>query len=120
MQEDIRKSDQIISRVLRYGSGLSIVFMLSGLVLFVIKKYHQAGAGKTPFLGIHQALAGCLVLDPVALMTTGILILLLTPLLRVVAAFFTFLLVEKDTVYAAVALGVLLILAAGFFVSGFK
>ena len=47
--------------------------------------------------------------EPTAIINLGILLMMLTPFLRVVVAFFTFLW-EKDFRYAAVAFGVMVIL----------
>lgn len=71
-------------------------------------------------MGLRQALAGAVGLEPVALMTLGILVLLLTPFLRVVAVFFSFMLIEKDFRYTLVSMGVLMVLAASLVIPGIK
>ncbi len=117
MNRDGMNVNRIIANILRLGSVISAILMLAGLFLFLVKGYPQQEAH---ILGFPQALAGSLALEPVALMTLGIVILLLTPLLRVVGAFFAFLLFEKDWKYALISLGVLLILSASLFVPGVR
>jgi uncharacterized membrane protein len=82
--------DRAVALVLRVGAFGSFIIMLSGLIagLFV--------SGGFP-LGIERA---------------GVLLMLATPVVRVVVACFLFFR-EKDTKYGWISLGVLLILMLG-------
>ncbi len=112
MKLDTVNVNRVIVNILRFGSTVSVFLMLTGLFLFLAREY---SIQEYRNMGIRQAAAGALALEPVALMTLGILVLLLTPLFRVVGALFSFLLVEKDRKYALVALGVLIMLSLSLF-----
>lgn len=119
MKHDIRRSERVIAAVLRFGSGLSIVLMAAGLVLLLVKGEADK-LQSTGFVGLHSLLTGAATLEPAAVMTLGVLMLLLTPMLRVIAAGISFLIFERDVKYAMISLGVLVILIVSFFVPGFK
>lgn len=119
MRNDIRRSEKAIAAVLRFGSGLSTVLMAAGLVLLLVEGQLDTLQG-TRFVGLHSLLAGAASLQPLAIMTLGVLMLLLTPMLRVIAAGISFLIFERDVKYAIISLGVLVILIVSFFVPGFK
>ncbi len=120
MNRDTMDANKIIAGILRAGSTMSAVLMAVGLGLYLLGGNDVRTAHPVRILGFRQALMGMLSLKPVALMTMGILALLLTPFMRVAGAFFTFLLVEKDSKYALISLVVLLILVAAMFMPGFK
>ncbi len=117
MKQDTVSINKIIVTVLRWGSGVSIILMAAGLGLFLI---NGCSAANTYFTGFHQVLTGVLAFDPAALMTGGIICLLLTPFLRVAGAFLSFLLIEKDKPYALISLGVLIILVISLFIPELK
>ena len=119
MRHDILRSERIIAAVLRFGSGLSIALMLAGLVLLLVKGEPNKLQG-AEFVSLYSILVEAASLKPAAVMTLGVLTLLLTPMLRVVAAGMSFLILERDVKYALISLGVLVILIASFFVPGFK
>lgn len=119
MRQNVHKSEKIIAGVLRLGSGLSIVLMVTGLGLFLV----EGGAAKLQgagFAGLHFFLMGVASLEPTSIMTLGVIVLLLTPMFRVIAAILSFLIIERDVKYALISLGVLVILIVSFFVPGFK
>ena len=119
MKHDIRRSEIAIAAVLRFGCTLSIVLMAAGLVL-LLAKGEENKLQSTGFVGLHSLLTGVASLEPTAIMTLGVLMLLLTPMLRVIAAGISFLIFERDVKYALISLGVLVILIVSFFVPGFK
>lgn len=119
MRHDIRRLERAIAAVLRLGSGLSIVLMAAGLVLLLVEGQSDKLQGPR-FVGLHSLLTGAASLEPAAIMTLGVLMLLLTPMLRVIAAGISFLIFERDVKYALISLGVLVILIVSFFVPGFK
>lgn len=114
------EADNTMSNVLKICSGLSIILMAVGLLMFLTGGRQAHLTGDIRVTGFGEALKGIVQLDPVALMTAGIIILIAMPFLRVAGAFFSFWFIEKDKVYALVSLGVLVILGAGMFVPGFK
>ena len=120
MRHTGEKVEKIIVGVLQLGSGVSAALMIAGLGLFLAHSGTGPNLPGPGFMGFRQSLTGVLSLQPMALMTLGIMVLLLTPFLRVVGAFLSFSLVEKDFKYALISFGVLLILTASFFVPGFK
>lgn len=88
------KLRSIVSRVLSVGYYVSIIITLAGLIL------HLAGAGSWA----------------VTVIKAGLLILLATPLLRVVTAVLVFYFIEQDKKYALISLAVLLILTVSIFI----
>ncbi len=108
--------NRVISLVLKVSSGLSMFLMAVGLVLFLSKPEQMSSrTGEVPF---REVLAGALQLEPLEMMTLGIIILISTPFLRVAGAFFSFLFIERDKVFGFVALGVLAVLVFGLFIPG--
>ena len=112
-----RKINRILAMVLRVGSGLSVILMTLGLALFL-----AAGGGlsgqEVKGAGFLQVMAEVLNMNPLALMTLGILVLLVTPYLRVFGAFISFTFIEKEMNYALISFGVLLILTVSMVVPG--
>ena len=95
----------ILSLILKTGAYIGIAFMLAGLALF--RGSFQPQSAAMPLSGLRQ---GIMKGDPLSLITLGLIILILTPVLRVLGAALTFLLVEKDRKYFLISLGVLIIL----------
>lgn len=119
MIQNIHKSEKLVAGVLRLGSILSIILMAAGLGLFLLKG-GQPGFQEVGLAVISRLPAGVLALEPFSLMTLGVIVLMLTPFLRVVATLISFLTVERDLKYVLISLGVLVILVFSFFVPGFK
>jgi uncharacterized membrane protein len=98
------------SRVLRLGVWISASLMIFGLFIAFIFPSSIVPLLTNPSLG---NLAGRLFsspLDPVSLMFTGLVILMFTPILRVVTAVFGFAM-ERDWRFVAVSSAILLMLA---------
>jgi uncharacterized membrane protein len=99
------KAERAISLVLRYGSLIAAVVMALGIGLMIsrglavsLPTYHRMATSSLFFRLIH--------FDPAAVTELGILILLLTPIFRIVVAVLAFAL-ERDLKYVFVSLGVL-------------
>jgi uncharacterized membrane protein len=112
------KGERAIALVLRYGSLISTLIMALGLGLMLLR-----GPAKS-LATYHRirlsALFPMLVrFDPAALTEAGILLLLLTPLFRILVATISFAL-ERDLKYVLIALGVLAIvlLSISFAIEG--
>ncbi len=113
-----QRGERAISLVLRYGSLAATVVMLLGLGLML------ATSPATALLTYHRIALPVLFprllrLDPAALTEFGIILLLLTPIFRIVVAAATFAL-ERDRKYVFVALGVLavVLLSISFAIEG--
>jgi len=109
---------RMMGTVLRLVAGISIILMAAGMVMYLAGG--GAGTGNGAFVGMSETLAGAMALEPVPMMTLGLVILLFTPVLRVMGALFSFLFAEKDPMYALISLGVLIILVVGMFLPSFK
>lgn len=108
MKRGTVNANRVIIMTLRLGSLFSIIFMIAGMTMFLLSGDSTEQVYQS--LGLQQILVGLMTFDSVSLMTAGILILLMTPLLRVLGAGLSFLLLEKDPAYALISLGVLTIL----------
>ncbi len=101
------KGKRAIALTLRYGSLISTLVMTLGLVLMVAR-------GSAPRLmtatRIRAAtiLEGLVRFDPAALIEFGIVLLLLTPIFRILVAVISFAL-ERDYKFVLISLGVLAI-----------
>jgi uncharacterized membrane protein len=82
----IWRSELIISFVLRGGVLLSAALMVIGLLSLVLTRNTAMPEPSSVASFVHAVLTG----EPLALMTLGLLVLLLTPVLRVVVALITF------------------------------
>jgi uncharacterized membrane protein len=99
------KAQDAISAVLRYGSILSAAVMALGVALALWQRQVMPRSGT---LSAAALLNNALHLDPAAITELGILLLLLTPVFRVVVAVVSFGL-ERDTKYVLISLGVFLV-----------
>lgn len=97
-----------ISTILFVGSFCAAVLLALGLGMLLLGPYSQddlAGMVGSSSPQLSALLNG----EPAAILSLGILVMMMTPFLRVVAAAFSFLR-EKDFKYAAVGFGVMVIL----------
>lgn len=99
MEQD-RKLDRYVSGVLRAGMALSISVLAIGLLMYALLP--EAEASIPP----GQLLEGLMSGSPVAVIELGILLLILTPLSRVVAAAVIFA-AERDLRFVLTSLAVL-------------
>jgi uncharacterized membrane protein len=99
------KGELAIARVLRLGALFSTVIMLAGVVLMVVRGT-PAGAAGVHFIRLRDLAPHLLQLDPEAVTELGILLLLFTPVARIVIAAIGFA-VERDLKYVAISVGVL-------------
>lgn len=112
------RADRAIALVLRYGSLLATVIMALGLTLLFVR-------GKvTPLPQFHRIAVRILFsrlvqFDPAAVTELGILLLMLTPIFRVIVAVLTFAL-EREYKYVLISLGVLVVvlLSISFAIEG--
>lgn len=110
--------DRVVSGVLRSGVLLSAALVLAGGLGFLVSHRHDIPNYRTfhaepaPLSSIHGVARGAFGLHPLYIIQLGLLILIATPVVRVVtcAAGFAF---ERDWTYAIVSLIVLALLIAG-------
>jgi uncharacterized membrane protein len=98
---------EAVAAVLRYGSLTATVVMSLGLAVMLVR---GTGASLPAHhrIRVAQLLPRLIRADPLALTECGILLLLLTPIFRIIVAAITFAL-ERDFKYVAISLGVLVI-----------
>jgi uncharacterized membrane protein len=94
-----------IAAVLRYGSVISTLVMAAGVALAFARGTGLAGAAS---LHTRELLIKAFEFDPIGITQLGLLLLLLTPVFRVVAAIAAFG-IERDFKYVLISSGVLLI-----------
>lgn len=98
--------DNWVSLSFRLGVVVSLALVVLGLALVAI-----AGAkGIEPTVPLSQLLEGILTLDTAAIITLGILTLLLTPVVQVIVALVTFS-IDRDKLYLGVCITLLCVLA---------
>jgi len=109
IQEYEDRAQNAIAAVLRYGSSISTAVMAVGIIFGLVR---GGGSMVRPDSALSPAilLGRALQFDPVGLSELGILLLLLTPVFRIVIAVVTFGL-ERDTKYVLISLGVLAVMA---------
>jgi uncharacterized membrane protein len=98
-----------VSTILLIGSYCAAALLVLGLGMSLLQAQPQGGAAVPVGLSLSALIGSLLRGEPTAVLNLGILVMMLTPFLRVVVAAFSFF-SEKDFTYASVALGVMLIL----------
>lgn len=108
--------EQVLGNMLRLGVLLSAAVCLVGGVLYMIRYGGQPHPGMEQFKGGHDAtlqlksiLTGAAHLRSRCIMQLGVLLLIATPVVRVLFSFFAFLL-EKDYLYVAITFIVLCVI----------
>lgn len=113
----------LIARVLRIGVFGSAALLGFGLIVYLVQEASQASDWHTTVndVGTHSQLykLGNLIpalfsLEPLAFVEAGVILLILTPIIRVAASVLLFAR-EHDRLYVAITLFVLLALLFGWF-----
>ncbi|ERM91798.1 DUF1634 domain-containing protein [Caldanaerobacter subterraneus] len=110
--EDLRKMELIISKALSIGVTTSAVVIFLGLLMLVITGNSGYPHGYYPTTPL-SILRGFIALKPYAVILTGLLLLILTPVFRVAVSIITFL-YEKDYTYTIITTLVFIILIISF------
>jgi uncharacterized membrane protein len=100
--------------VLFLGVIISVIFMVTGIVTYFIK-----GTTDSSAVSIGDILQGLLKGNPLAIISMGILILIATPVLRVITVTLT-MAENKDYSFMIIGIMVLVILFLSFIIAGFK
>jgi uncharacterized membrane protein len=103
----------LISRVLEVGVLTSACVVALGLVLFLVEG-HSGYPGDTFPTTLSGVVAGVAARRPYAIIAAGLLLLILTPVIRVAAGIFAFLL-EHDRTFVIATSYVLFVLIISFF-----
>jgi uncharacterized membrane protein len=111
MRNGKEKTLTYVSTVLLIGSFCAAGLLVAGLGLSVLHSGQQADLTGSSGSSLSKSIEPLLRGEPTAVINLGILVMVLTPFLRVIVAAISFLL-EKDLIYASVAFGVMLILLA--------
>jgi uncharacterized membrane protein len=110
----IRQTELIISNVLRGGVLLSAGIILVGVVMFYAQYFAsgQSGVSAYPhsFLAVFSGVAQG---NPLSVIALGLLVLLITPVMRVAVSILAFG-VERDWLYVVITTIVLIILLISF------
>ena len=129
MEEKVRKVEVAISLVLRVGVVVSVLVVAAGLGLMFAHhgaylpirghfSYKELTSKKTPFPHTFAALGHSIAHgEGRGIVVLGVLILILTPILRVAVGVLSFL-YEKDPPMTLVTLFVLIVLIGSFFLAG--
>ncbi len=122
------RSELLIANLLRWGVVLSFVVIASGLAALVFSGrtgYDSTGAGdlaallryqpgSAPFpTSVEAVAAGLLELKPYAIIATGLLLLLMIPVVRVAVSIIAFAL-ERDWLYVLITTFVFAMLMVSF------
>ena len=115
--------DRIVGIVLRTGVTLAAALVLVGGIAFLashdqqVPDYHKFHPEPTPLASIAGVWRGAFTLNPLYLIQLGLLVLIATPVVRVITCVAGFAL-ERDWMYATVSLIVLVCLLASITISG--
>ena len=93
----------------KLGIVVCLTLVVIGIILIVITGVKDTG----PVISIDQIPQGILNLDPIAIITLGILTLLITPIMQIVVAAVTFS-TDRDKLYLGVSVALLCTLILSF------
>jgi uncharacterized membrane protein len=111
MDNKKEKIDIWVGNILLIGSYFAAVLLLAGLLAFLFSAPTLTGQLESKPLSLSAFFSHLKGKNPLAFLNLGILVMMLTPLFRVITAGFSFFL-EKDYKYVLIASGVLIILLA--------
>ncbi len=109
---NIEDTEIYISKALKAGVFISAAIIGLGLIMFIITGYSGYPGSSFP-TSLTEIIKGLLLFKPYAVILTGLLILILTPVFRVGISIMTFL-KEKDYLYVIITSLVLIILVISF------
>ncbi|AEY66155.1 DUF1634 domain-containing protein [Clostridium sp. BNL1100] len=112
MKSKIEGAEIFISKILRIGVIASAIVIGFGLILLIATGKSGYPGSSFPMSPV-DIFSGLAVLKPYAVILTGLLILIITPVFRVGISIFTFL-KEKDYMYVIITTIVFVILIISF------
>jgi len=108
--------EQLIGLQLRYGVVIASLIVLIGGILYLhfsgsalLPHYEQFAGEKASFITGKEIWLGALNLDPKGIIELGVVILIATPVLRILFSLIGFI-IEKDRLYIIITLIVLLVM----------
>lgn len=113
-KEELLKIEQNIGKILRIGVLVSSIVIIIGILMFILTGHSGYADGVWPNK-FGDILAGLLRFKALAWLMTGLFLLILTPVLRVVASIFAFT-KEGDKLYVFITGLVFVILMIAMFV----
>lgn len=108
--------EEVVSLILRSGVLVSAAIIACGVLLWALSGRSGYPPGGYP-VSLPAVLDGARHARPLAVVQVGLVVLVFTPVLRVVASLLMFLR-QRDWAYVGFAATVLVLLAAGFLVGG--
>lgn len=113
-KEELLKIERNIGKILRIGVFVSTTVIIIGILMFLLNGHSGYAAGVWPDK-FNEILSGLVEFKALAWLMTGLFLLILTPVLRVVASIVAFA-KEGDKLYVAITTLVLIILIVAMFV----
>jgi uncharacterized membrane protein len=114
LPDDQLTSAGVIGWILQGGTSASALLIMTGLLLLLMHPASLRGLVEKEFPHtLTQIWQGLLILQPQAIIVIGLLLLIATPVLRVVVSIFTFSM-EHDRLYMLIAILLLAILLTSF------
>ncbi len=113
-KEELLKIERNIGKILRIGVFLSTTVIIIGILMFLLSRHSGYAEGVWPDK-FNEILSGLVEFKALAWLMTGLFLLILTPVLRVVASIVAFA-KEGDKLYVAITTLVLIILIVAMFV----
>lgn len=111
-KNDIETMEIKISNLLRIGVIISAIFILIGLIMFLVTGNSGYPESSFPY-SVGLILHGLITLKPYGIILTGLLLLILTPIFRVGISIIIFF-QEKDYLYMIITSIVLIVLIISF------
>lgn len=111
MRERREQTLRYVSTILLIGSFCAAGLLVLGLGMSLFLSQPPDGPAGSGGFSLFRSIEPLVRGEPTAFINLGILVMMLTPFMRVVVAAFSFL-AEKDLIYASIAFGVMLILLA--------
>lgn len=116
-----RDVEKIVGKLLRIGVITASLVVLLGGILFLTQNgngarpdYHVFKGEQNSYITFEGILLGLFTFKPMAIIQFGVLLLIITPIMRIVFSLFAFIL-EKDRLYIVITLIVLAIILASTF-----
>ena len=113
-KEELLKIERNIGKILRVGVFVSTTVIIIGILMFLLSGHSGYAEGVWPDK-FKEILSGLVEFKALAWLMTGLFLLILTPVLRVVASIVAFA-KEGDKLYVAITTLVLIILIVAMFV----
>jgi uncharacterized membrane protein len=116
-----RDVEKIVGKLLRFGVITASLVVLLGGILFLVQNgtqgrpdYHIFKGEENSYITFYGIFMGIFSFKPMAIIQFGVLLLIITPIMRIVFSLFAFAL-EKDKLYVVITLIVLAIILGSTF-----